>query len=269
MKRFSSLISHLSSLKFDRRFTLIELLVVIAIIAILAAMLLPALTQARDKAHNTSCMNIQKQIGNYETFYQGDNDGMVCIAQWIGPDSNSITWGTQLRAYNDSFFSRKRQTSTYRDTNTPICPASYRENGSANYINGNIFKLWQDDGKSSLWYGGCYGKSCYSGYLSTTTFYPGFKMGQLTHPTERMNVFDAYLGIFMTTAASRFDATHLSDSNNAGIAWLRHYGTNKMRTNVLWYDGHVSAFDHVNSATQIYGTDAWRFYTCKQEQRSI
>ena len=252
-----------------KSFTLIELLVVIAIIAILAAMLLPALNQARDKAHNTSCMNIQKQIGNYETFYQGDNDGMVCYAQWVGP-SSTLTWCTQLRPYNDSFFSRKRLTgSSYRDPNTPICPASYRENGSANYINGGLFKLWQDDGKSSVWYGACYAKSCYSGYLSTTTNYPGFKMGQLTHPTERMNVFDAYLGIFMTTAASRFDATHLVDSNNAGIAWLRHYGVDKKRTNVLWYDGHVSAFDHVPSATQIYGTDAWRFYTCKPEQRQI
>ena len=76
----------------ERLFTLIELLVVIAIIAILAAMLLPALQQARDSAHSSACVNNLKQLEIAFQHYVDNSREWCPVSDVANPAGGTMGW---------------------------------------------------------------------------------------------------------------------------------------------------------------------------------
>lgn len=133
------------------KFTLIELLVVIAIIAILASMLLPALTKARDAAQNSKCKSNLKQLGVGASLYVQDYSGMLPVAfyQWphSDPGLSAYAWkdivGPYVGVNNSTALERLEA-----GKNVFYCPS--------NLMDGNLFywsyapSAWITNGSASI-----------------------------------------------------------------------------------------------------------------------
>lgn len=238
-------------------FTLVELLVVIAIIAILAAILLPALNQARAKAKDIQCTSNLKQLDAYMLIYVGNNNDVIpCASSNIShtPASGEPygNWQEMLMTLYSSKPTTRDNFLSVRSDGSAMPRGPFACPASASY------QRIQCSRHYGINYCGTWSKTAARGFASGPLGFFDMKITRIKNPSRRAALFD------IDRWESWVDgyASQYSELATPGIGSWRHMS--RQGLNVAFADGHVEARSRkalpTNSQTEntgyFWGTDS-------------
>ena len=206
-------------------FTLIELLVVIAIIAILAAILFPVFSKAREKARQTACLSNMKQLGLAMVQYTQDYDEMM-VPSYNFPPGTNVTWRTLIFPY-------------VKSVNVYTCPSNPKNQVQAN-----------DDQSPNLFMTSYSCNGYYTNAVPPTSFSGGMvPMPRAGQGSVGLSMISAPAQVICVTETIKPDAELWAEETNAAPDgyFFGHIG----RPNFLFCDGHVKNMALMGTVTPV------------------
>ncbi len=209
--------------RYWNRFTLIELLVVIAIISILAAMLLPALKQARDTAKSSVCKSNLKQLGTGIMLYTGDFRGVF-------PPSYTRLYDYPTKL---SGWQRMRDAGDYIKYELVDCPTDMTRTAGVDYTAASWTRSDYPNGGKYI--NRSYVYSWVAGMYSGDWLFPILQTSKIYHPSQLLLLSD--VEHILNDGRYQYGAGYPDESFNPS---LDCYGCrHQNKANVWITDGHV------------------------------